>query len=55
MLYAETKYHSQLSVYYQKFDSEKIISQVVEISEDCDQNGDGCLIAIKVAIFVVWD
>ena len=30
---------SKGSVYYQKFEDEKIISQIVKISEDCDQNG----------------
>ena len=28
------------SIYYQKFESEKTISQIVGISEDWDQNGD---------------
>ena len=27
-------------VYYSKFESEKIISRIVGISEGCDQNGD---------------
>ena len=29
-----------VSVYYQKFEDEKIISQIVRISEDCDQDCD---------------
>ena len=29
--------------YYKKFEVEKIISQIVGISEGCDQNGDRCV------------
>ena len=31
---------SSVSVYFQGFENGKIISQIVGISEDCDQNGD---------------